>query len=133
MFSFIIVASMFIIVASIIVASMLVTDVGDEMCWRRLWDAGDGFGRFRHQHPLSRALTSKRCHQHKVTNINLSSRSNEDRQIEPNCLDKIGCNLTQLQNIIATKSQGGSWSFAEKDDYKNFQPIGKWTSISFFQ
>ena len=41
------------------------------------------------------------------------------------CLDKIGCDLTQLQNIIATKSQGGSWSFAEKDDYKNFQPIGE--------
>jgi len=40
-------------------------------------------------------------------------------------LDKIGCNLTELQNIIATKSHGGSWSFAEKDDYKNFQPIGE--------
>jgi len=40
-------------------------------------------------------------------------------------LDKIGCNLTELQNIIATKSHGGSWSFAQKDDYKNFQPIGK--------
>ena len=42
-------------------------------------------------------------------------------------LDKIGCNLTELQNIIATKSHGSSWSFAEKDDYKNFQPLGKWS------
>ena len=33
--------------------SMLVTDVGDEMCWRQLWDVGDVFGRFCHQHPLS--------------------------------------------------------------------------------
>ena len=31
---------------------MLVTDVGDEMCWRQLWDVGDSFGRFCHQHPL---------------------------------------------------------------------------------
>ena len=29
---------------------MLATDVGDEICWRQLWDVGDGFG---HQHPLS--------------------------------------------------------------------------------
>ena len=44
-------------------------------------------------------------------------------------LDKIGCNLTELQNIIATKSHGGSWSFAQKDDYKNFQPIGEGQSM----
>ena len=39
--------------------SMLVTDVGDEICLQQLWDVGDGFGRFRlyfniwvgHQHP----------------------------------------------------------------------------------
>ena len=33
------------------------TDVGDEMCWRQLWDIGDGFYgtfyRYGHQHPLS--------------------------------------------------------------------------------
>ena len=33
--------------------SMLVTDVGDELCWRQLLDVGEGFGRFCHQHPLS--------------------------------------------------------------------------------
>ena len=32
---------------------MLVTDVGDEICWRQLLDVGDGFGHFRHQHHLS--------------------------------------------------------------------------------
>ena len=26
-------------------------DVEDEMCWRQLWDFGDGFRCFRHQHP----------------------------------------------------------------------------------
>ena len=60
--------------------SMLVTEVGDEMCW--FWDIVDGFGRFCHQHPLSfnisvghkqpkdvtnieiLSLTSTNCHQH---------------------------------------------------------------------
>ena len=68
---------------------MLVTNVGDEMRWRQLSDVGDGFDRFRHQHPqsfnisvghqhskdvtnieiLSPALQN--CHQHKVTKIHL--------------------------------------------------------------
>ena len=65
----------------------------DEMCWRELWDVGDGFCRFCHQHSLSfnisvgprqlkdvtnmeiLSLTSKNCHQHKVTNIDLSPTS----------------------------------------------------------
>ena len=63
---------------SISATSMLVTDVGDGMCWRKFWDVGDGFGCFCHQHPLSTwdvvnieilSLTSKYCHQDKVTNI----------------------------------------------------------------
>ena len=33
--------------------SMLLTDVGNEMCWRQSRDFGDDFDRFRHQHPLS--------------------------------------------------------------------------------
>ena len=32
--------------------SMLVTDDGDEMCWRQLSDVGYGFSRFCHQHSL---------------------------------------------------------------------------------
>ena len=32
--------------------SMLMTDVGDKICCRQLWDVGDGFCRFCHQHPL---------------------------------------------------------------------------------
>ena len=53
-----------------LVTLMLVTDVGDEMCWRQLWDVGDGFGRFCHQHPLSFNINVN-CHQDKVTNIHL--------------------------------------------------------------
>ena len=54
--------------------SMLMMDVGDEMCWWHFWDVGDGFGRFCHQHPLqhyNRAPTSEICHQYRnyVTNI----------------------------------------------------------------
>ena len=32
---------------------MLVTDVGDEMCWREFYDVGDASDYFGHQHPLS--------------------------------------------------------------------------------
>ena len=33
--------------------SVLVTDVGDEMCWWQVWDFSDGLGHFDHQHPWS--------------------------------------------------------------------------------
>ena len=36
---------------------MLVTDGGDEMCWRQLRDVGDDFDRFRHQHPLGLSIS----------------------------------------------------------------------------
>ena len=32
---------------------LLVTDVGEELCWRQLLDVGDGVGRYRQQHSLS--------------------------------------------------------------------------------
>ena len=51
---------------------MLVTDVGDEMCWRELWDDDEGFGRFCHQYPLPFKISDiKKCHQYQnsVTNI----------------------------------------------------------------
>ena len=72
---------------------MLVTDVGDEMCSRQLWDVGDRFRRFRHQHRLSLnnsvghqhpkdvtnieilSPTTKNRHQYKITNIHLSPTS----------------------------------------------------------
>ena len=70
---------------------MLVTDVGDKMCWRQLWDVGDGFGRFftnilylltlvsGQQKDVTNfeilSLTSKNNHQDKVTNIHLSPTS----------------------------------------------------------
>ena len=83
------------LVRAIFATSMLVTDVGHEMFWWQLWDVGDGFGHFRHQHllffnimlfviyrrvPTSKNVTnieipsptSENCHQDKVTNIQLS-------------------------------------------------------------
>ena len=48
--------------------SMLVTDVGDEMCWRQLWDVGDGSCRFRHQHSLSLNISVGHQHPKDVTN-----------------------------------------------------------------
>ena len=32
------------------VTSMLITDVGEEMCWLQLQDSGDSFGQFSHKH-----------------------------------------------------------------------------------
>ena len=53
--------------------SMLVTDIRDEMCWWQLWDAGDGFGRFCHQHPLSFNISVGQQHPKDVTNIEILS------------------------------------------------------------
>ena len=50
---------------------MLVTDVGDEMCWRQLWDVSDGFDRFRHQHPLSFNIIVGHQDSKDVTNIKI--------------------------------------------------------------
>ena len=58
--------------------SMLVTDVRDEMWWRKLWDFDDGFVRFCYQNTVSFTLASetniqkispisKFCHQHRST------------------------------------------------------------------
>ena len=51
--------------------SMLVTDVGDEMCWRQLWDACDGFRRFLHQYPLSFNISVGNQQPKDVTNIEI--------------------------------------------------------------
>ena len=51
---------------------MLVTDVGDEMCWRQFCDVGDGFVRFRPQHNLSFHINVKLQHPKDVTNIEIS-------------------------------------------------------------
>ena len=57
------------------IISMLVTDVGDEMCWWHFEDFGDSLGYFGQQHPLYvtnieiLSPTSKNCHQRQVTNI----------------------------------------------------------------
>ena len=64
---------------------MLMTDVGEEMCWRQLKDYGDGFGHLvtNNVGPTStiflhkrRTPTSKFSHQqHDVTNITMSPTS----------------------------------------------------------
>ena len=51
---------------------MLVTDVGDEMCWRQRLDVGDGFGRLSHQHALSFNISVGKQHSKDVTNMKLS-------------------------------------------------------------
>ena len=52
---------------------MLVTDDEDEICWRQLGDVGDGFGRFRHQDPLSFTISVGHQHPKDVTNIEIPS------------------------------------------------------------
>ena len=49
--------------------SMLVTDVGGEMCWRQLLHVGDGFGRVRHQHALSFDISVQHQHPKYFMNI----------------------------------------------------------------
>ena len=66
----------------VMVTSMLVTDVGDQMCWWQFWDVGDRFGmlvidlihRKNHQHNEKRRQhnDSQISHHHKVTNITMS-------------------------------------------------------------
>ena len=46
-------------------------DVGDEMCWRQLWDVGDGFDRSRHQHPLCSNIGVWHQHSKDATNIEI--------------------------------------------------------------
>ena len=53
--------------------SMLVTDVGDEMCLWQLWDVGDGFGCFCRQHPLSLNISVGHQQPKDVTNIEILS------------------------------------------------------------
>ena len=48
--------------------SMLVTDVGDEICWWQLWDVGKWFPML-----LTDLIHSKIRHHHKVTNITVAS------------------------------------------------------------
>ena len=73
------------------VTSMLVTDVGDEMCWWKAYGVGDGFRHFGHYNPLSFYVdighkhlkdvtkieilspTSKICHQLRFTNITVTA------------------------------------------------------------
>ena len=66
--------------------SILVTDVGDEMCWRELRDVGDGYRRYRHLHASRTNIynvtnieilspIAENFHQHNVTKIHLSSTS----------------------------------------------------------
>ena len=55
------------------VTSMLVTDVGEEICWWQLWDVGDNFGHFGRQHPLSFYISVGHQHPKDVINIEILS------------------------------------------------------------
>ena len=83
--------------------SMLVTDVGEEMCWRQLWDVGDDFGRFYHQHPLSFNISVGHQHPKVVTNIeNRSPTSTFDQYVYKALYPAFGLRLRpwSLQNVI---------------------------------
>ena len=53
--------------------SMLVTDFGEEMCWRQFQDVGDAFGYFGHQHPLSLNISVGHQYPKNVNNIEILS------------------------------------------------------------
>ena len=53
------------------VTSMLVIDVGDEICWWQLYDVSDGFDHFGHQHPLSSYISVGHQYSKDVTNIDV--------------------------------------------------------------
>ena len=61
---------------------MLVTDVGDKICWRHFWDVGNGFGWFCRQHPIYFSIS---VHQHPkdVTNIEILSPTPENCHQHP--------------------------------------------------
>ena len=109
-----------------LVASMLVTDVGDQMCWWQVWDVGD---QSRHQHqefginvknqsptsysgilwcwwrigmsPTRRKMlpTSKNGHHHKVTSIKMS----------PTSVSPIGFVIHSRQSPRCLWSQNYRW------------------------
>ena len=56
------------------VASMSLTEDGDEMCCRQLKDVGDGFGHFAHQHQLSFCFGIEHQHSKDVTKIAILSK-----------------------------------------------------------
>ena len=86
--------------------SMLMTDVGDEMCWWQLWDVGDGFGHFCHQHPLSFSINVRHQHSKDVTNIKILS------------LTSTNCHQDKVTDIYVALTHGERLGF------------GKWTTVS---
>ena len=79
------------------VTTMLVADVGDQICWWRFWDVGDRFN-----------ITKKFCHQHNdVTNITVTmncygdfKHSNFKRQFDTVCTIKFNPNGPVLSMAI---------------------------------
>ena len=59
--------------------SMMVTDVGDEMCWWHLKDVVDSFGHFGHQHLRSFYIGVGHQHWKDVTNIEIQSPTSTNR------------------------------------------------------
>ena len=53
--------------------SILVTALGDEICWRQFWGVDDDFCRFRQQHPLSFNISVRYQHPRDVNYIELLS------------------------------------------------------------
>ena len=49
----------------------ILTDVGDEICWRQLLDVGDSLSRFAHHYPASFKISVGQQHPKDVTNIKI--------------------------------------------------------------
>ena len=76
---------------------MLLTDVGDEMCWWQLWVVGDGFGPFLHHHSLSFNIGFLHQHPEDDTNIEkLSPTYNDQHRLATNS----GSSLTSMSPVI---------------------------------
>jgi len=118
---------------------MLVTDSGDEMCWRQLWDVGDGFAGYCQQYPLSfnksvgqqqpkDVTISKFCHLHPKIITKIKSPTSTCHQN----LSLAGSRL--LFSKIQTKVKISPWAFdkAGKMKIKSFISVllfWKWPDI----
>ena len=64
---------------SFMLTSVLVTDVGDEMCWWRLYDVGDGFSNFDYQHSLSFYINNGDQQSKDIANLEIQSPTSTNR------------------------------------------------------
>ena len=82
------------------VTGMLVTDVGDEMCWWQLSDEDDGFGHFSHKNHFSLNSSAKNQHSKDVTEI-LSTAVNYRHQLSVTNITMSPRSLSQWKDLLS--------------------------------